>query len=428
MKTVGLICLMARSGLPVPARSAELPWFEGVFADIGDFQSIEQHLSTFSSHLARLIAVLRNHRAPSLVLLDELGRGTDPVYGAALAAAVIDWFRVRGSFVLATTHHRTVKLYAATTPGVRNASVLLDPKTLRPTYAIAYGIAGDSSGLEIARQLGLPDEILSRAESLLGDGDRRWEEYLQQLRRELERVREREQELEEERRRLEELEARLRAESAEADRRRQKDFDKALERLADEFRSAGNRYLKRLEDQRAAREERRRLGLREAALKESFRRRRQAETEAPPAPQAAALEPGDLVYHPVFKFRGRVEAVEGDRVRLDVGGKSMTTRLQELRRIETREVEEKPAPDISVRVVQSTDPELTLIGMTVEEAVDSLDKFLDRAFVSRLPEVRVIHGFGTGRLKRSIGQFLAGHPHVEKFEVEGGATRVILKS
>jgi DNA mismatch repair protein MutS2 len=130
----------------------------------------------------------------------------------------------------------------------------------------------------------------------------------------------------------------------------------------------------------------------------------------------------------VFKFRGRVEAVEGDRVRVDVGGKSMTTRLQELRRIETREVEEKPAQDITVRVVQSTDPELTLIGMTVEEAVDTLDKFLDRAFVSRLPEVRVIHGFGTGRLKRSIGQFLSVHPHVAGFEVEGGATRVILKS
>jgi DNA mismatch repair protein MutS2 len=428
LKTAGLICLMARCGLPVPARSAELPWFEDVFADIGDFQSIEQHLSTFSSHLSRLIEVLHSHRAPSLVLLDELGRGTDPVYGAALATAILDWFRAEGSFVLATTHHRHVKLYAATTPGVRNASVLLDPSTQRPIYALQYGVAGDSSGLEIACQMGLPATILERAAGLLEDRDRQWEDYLQQLRRELDRVREREQELEAARRRLEELGARLRAESAEAELRRQKEFDQALARLGDEFRHAGNRYLKRLVDQQTAREERRRLSLREAALKESFRRRRQAETEPPAATQPPTLQPGDLVYHPVFKFRGRVEAVEGDRVRVDVGGKSMTTRLQELRRIETREVEEKPAQDITVRVVQSTDPELTLIGMTVEEAVDTLDKFLDRAFVSRLPEVRVIHGFGTGRLKRSIGQFLSVHPHVAGFEVEGGATRVILKS
>jgi DNA mismatch repair protein MutS2 len=429
LKTVGLVCLMARCGLPVPARQVSLPWFQGIFADIGDFQSIIHHLSTFSSHLARLNEILRRHSAPALVLLDELGRGTDPVYGAALATSVIDWIREAGSFVMATTHHRAVKLYAATTPGVRNASVLLDPVTQRPTYAIEYGVAGDSSGLEIARQLGLPAGILTRAEGLLGTRDRQWEQYLRDLREELGRLREQERDLESQRRRFGELEIQLRQQSADQESRRQREFEKYLERLADEFRREGSRYLKRMLDQDQIRETRRQIALREAALKESFRRRRQADSEPHPATSpAVSLAPGDLVYHPLFRFRGTVEAVEGTQVRVQVAGKSMTTRLQDLRKIETREVEEKPSREITIRVVESTDPELSLIGLTVEEAEENLDKFLDRAFISRLPEVRIIHGFGTGRLKRSVSQLLSRHPHVQEFEVEGGATRVMLKN
>lgn len=429
LKTVGLMCLMARSGLPVPARQASLPWFQAIFADIGDFQSIVHHLSTFSSHLARVIRILGEHKARALVLLDELGRGTDPVYGAALATAVIDWFLSEGSFVLATTHHRAVKLYAASTPGVRNASVLLDPETQRPTYAIEYGVAGDSSGLEIARQLGLPGTILRRAESLLDARDRQWEEYLKELRTGLARVKQEEEELSERRRQLEEMEARIRRQALADEAARQKEFEQALDRMADEFRREGSHWLKQQQDEGQAREARRRIALREAALKETFRRRRQVEAEpGPKVTPADSLHVGDFVYHPLYRLRGRVEAVDGNQVRVDVGGKSLTTRLQDLRRIETRETEEKPAPDVTIRVVQSTDPELTLIGMTVDEAEDSLDKYLDRAFVSRLPEVSIIHGFGTGRLKRSVSEFLARHPQVESFEVEGGVTRVILKS
>lgn len=432
LKTVGLLCLMARCGLPVPAASAEIPWFQGVFADIGDFQSIVHNLSTFSSHLSRVIQILAVHRSPALVLLDELGRGTDPVYGSVLATAVIDWFREEGSYVLATTHHRGVKLYAATTPGIRNASVLLDPSTQRPTYAIEYGVAGDSSGLEIARQLGLPAPLLARAESLLDPRDRLWEKYLQDLQEELSRVREQGAGLDRQRRRYEELEVRLRRQALAEESERRESFEKSLEKLAEEFRKEGGRYLKRLQEEDRAREARRQLTLREAALKESFRRRRQAaEDQAPAACQDSpgeVLSPGDLVYHPVFRFRGRVESVEGNQVRVDVGGKSMTTRIQDLRRIETREVEAKPSPEVTIRVVESTDPELSLIGMNVEEAVDSVDKFLDRAFVSRLPEVRIVHGFGTGRLKRSVTELLSRHPHVAEFAVEGGATRVVLRN
>lgn len=428
LKTVGLICLMSHCGLPVPAQEAGIAWLTGIHADIGDYQSVAQNLSTFSSHIIRINQIIRSHTPPGLVLLDEVGRGTDPVYGGALGTAVIEHFRTAGSLVLATTHHRVITSYAARTEGARNASVLLDPNTQRPSYRLAWGVPGDSSGLEIARQLGLPASVLELASSLLTRDQIQLEGYLRELRQELKQVKDREAEYEERLVRLRQEEALLRGRAQESELKRRKEFDKSLERLGREFREEGHRFLKRIEDREKAREMRRRVSLREAALKEAFRRKQSAATTTSSAQDSTTFpRPGELAHHPALQLRGRVLTVEGDTATLEVQGKSVTVRLRELQKIETREVVEHPSREVSLHVVQSTDPELNLVGQSTEEAVIALDKYLDRAFVSRLREVRVIHGFGTGRLKAAVGEALHGHPHVEKFSVEGGTTHVILK-
>ncbi len=431
LKTVGLICLLAHCGLPVPAREAGIPLLDGIHADIGDHQSITQQLSSFSSHIARLRGLIRIGSPRSLLLLDEIGRGTDPTYGSALAIAVLEHFRQLGDLVLATTHHRAVKSWAALAPGVRNASVGLDPVSLKPTFLLEFGVAGGSSGLEIASQLGLPADIIEHARSLLDDRESLVEGYLGELRDHISRLQQRETDLD---RRLREIDAAERArreEFALQRRHNEKEAEKMLERLSKEFREEGRRFVKRIEDQETAREIRKRTQIREAALKESFRRKvRSAQTGEAVADtnRKSVLNVGDLVYHPVFRARGRIVTLDGGSATLDVEGKTLTTRAADLKKIEKQEVVERPTPRVTIQVIRDSDPELNLIGKTIEEAEFELDKFLDRAFVSRLSEVTIIHGFGTGKLKGFVSRFLSTHPQVESSRVEGGVTRAQLKT
>ncbi len=430
LKTVGLLCLLAHSGLPIPVSEAGIPLLHGIHADIGDHQSIVQQLSSFSAHIARLRELTQISHSPCLLLLDEVGRGTDPGYGSALAIAVLEHFRRLGNLVLATTHHRAVKSYAALTQGVRNASVGLDPASLKPTFHLEFGVAGGSSGLEIASQLGLPTDIIEHARSLLDDRESLVEGYLGELRRHIASLQEKERELA---LRMDELAAGERARREEFEqqlRRQEKEADKLLEDLAREFREDGRRFLKRIEDQETAREVRQRAQIREAALKDSFRRKVQGARKSRPASPAVdtRLSVGDLVYHPVFRARGRILSLDGASATLDIGGKTLTTRAADLQKIEKETVLERPSPQVTLQVVRDTDPELNLVGKTLEEAEAEIDKFLDRAFVSRLPEVTIIHGFGTGRLKSFVSRFLSSHPQVESFQVEGGVTRAQLKT
>jgi DNA mismatch repair protein MutS2 len=428
LKTAGLLSVMAHCGLPVPAARACLPILGGVSADIGDHQSITDQMSTFSSHIGRIEELIRAHRAPGLVLLDELGRGTDPVYGAALAIAILEHFRRLGSLVLATTHHRGVKSYAALTDGVRNASVGLAPGSLRPTFVLEYGVAGGSSGLDIARRLGLPAEVVDHAASLLEDSDALAEGYLRELRARIQELRERRSEYEGRLAELRTLEAGLREAAAVREGEAERRIDDLIERLGVQFRRETERYLARLEDQSGAEDRKRHLRFREAALKEAFRRRVRAERgRTDDAPSGETFSPGDTVYHPFFRTKGRVISIREGEATLELGGKTVNCGVGELRRIELGPVVESPVPGVVASVVQNTDPELNLIGATVAEAIPTLDKYLDRAFVSRLPEVRIIHGFGTGKLKKSVAELLARHSHVASFEVEGGATRVFLR-
>jgi DNA mismatch repair protein MutS2 len=431
LKTVGLLSLMAHCGLPVPASAARIPLLCGIHADIGDHQSITQQQSTFSSHIERIRELTGIGSGPSLILLDELGRGTDPAYGTALAIAVLEHFRRLQHLVFATTHHRAVKSYAALTEGVINASVRLDSSTMRPTYQLAYGVAGGSSGLEIAAQLGLPPEVVDYARTLLDDKDSLAEGYLGELRARIGQLQMKEQEYTDRLRLLEQDRVELRRQ-AEAQRQEQeKQFERALENLMNDFRREGHSFIKRMADRSEAQEAQKRLQLREAALKDWFRRkarRPQKESVEPDsAEQSTGLRPGDLVYHRFFRSKGRIVSVDGDSALVDIGGKNVSAQGADLQRIELTETVQQPSPQITVRVVEDTDPELNLIGKTVEEASFELDKYLDRAFVSRLPEVRIVHGFGTGRLRAFVEAFLAKHCHVLSFEVEGGSTRVKLK-
>ncbi len=431
LKTVGLLSLMAHCGLPVPATGAQVPLLCGIHADVGDHQSITHQQSTFSAHIERIKELTGVSPGPSLILLDELGRGTDPAYGSALAIAVLEHFRRLQHLVFATTHHRAVKSYAALTEGVLNASVRLDSSSLRPTYQLEYGVAGGSSGLEIAAQLGLPSEVVNYARSLLDDKDSLAEGYLGELRTRIEQLHAREEEYDEKLRDLdrEHLEQRR---QAEIERREQEQLmERTLERLAEEFRKEGRLFVKRLTDRTEAQAAQKRLQLREAALKEWFRRhaaeRRRGESKQESAQAPRGLQPGDLVYHRFFRSKGRVVSVDGDSAVVDIAGKNVSARDADLQRVERTEKVLKPAPQVTVRVVEDTDPELNLIGKTVEEASFELDKYLDRAFVSCLPEVRIVHGFGTGRLRSFVEGFLSKHCHVSSFEVEGGSTRVHLK-
>jgi len=434
LKTVGLLSLMAHGGLPVPAAEATIPFFHGIHADVGDHQSITQQLSTFSSHISRIRDLTKFDESPSLLLLDELGRGTDPSYGAALAIAVIRHFLGnRDCLILCTTHHRALKSWAALSEGVQNASVGLDESTGRPTYRLEFGVAGESSGLEIARQMGLDDSIIAHVRSLLDDKESLTEAYLRQLRGQLDGLEAQREELRSKEREIALAAERMRLETESHQRDLEKRMEVDLETLAKEFRLESRRFFQKYEERLDAKEIRLQIQMRESALKEEFRRKAKARSVAKETAGAAAskvdtgLSEGDLVFHPLFRVRGTVAEVNGPQAVVLVEGKSLTVKAADLQRIERQTVAGKVATGITYSVVTDTDPELNLIGRTTDEASDVIDKFLDRAVMSKLREVRIIHGFGTGRLKSFIADFLARHPLVASFQTEGGATVVQLR-
>jgi DNA mismatch repair protein MutS2 len=421
---------MAHSGLPVPAGEAEIPFLREILVDIGDHQSITRHLSTFSAHVSRISEIVASYRPPCLLLLDELGRGTDPAYGAPLAVAIIEHLRDHEVLMIVTTHHRGLKAYAASTAGVQNASVRLDPETNRPTYEVEVGVAGSSSGLEIAQQLGLSAQIVHRARELLDQKDLAAEQYLQDLRAELRHVRTRREEFLRKRAQLDAERLSLRKEFDGRKRTLEKEFEKRLKKWGDEFRAHGSKFLKRLGDRSEANRARKEMLRREAALKEEFRRRLHTVSSEDKSLEVSPpdFREGDEVYHRFFRKRGTLIARDGEEAEVEIDGKRITAELDQLTRVESKRVSRELSKRVQIEVVEETNPELNLIGQTVDEALEAVDKFLDRAFVSNLDEVRLIHGFGTGRLKKSVAEFLNTHPQVQDYDVEGGATKVTLKS
>lgn len=445
LKTVGLLSLMAHAGLPLPAKRAQLPFFEQILADIGDEQSIEGSLSTFSSHVRNLVTMEREAGPATLCLVDEIGTGTDPAEGAALGTAVLDRLRQSGAHVVATTHHQAVKTWAYRTEETLNAACAFDESTMRPTYRLVPGVAGSSVGLTMAEQLGLSREVVEDARARLDPSGAEASRALESVRALAGELEERRAEIAEERRRmraeLDEKARRLEAEEA----RRKAEWEQRVERLTREFRSEASRSIERIESRR----EQRKLDLerarQERALRERFSEEARAATRSEPPPSEWSPREGELVLVASLGKEGRVKTLKGNKADVLLGRSAFTVPLADLRPVKKGGADEAPSsgearrrPTLPGGVEaelsdRSVPRELQLIGMRVDEALPALDKYLDDAALAGLREVRIVHGFGTGRLKTAVRAHLAKHADVLRTrdaapnEGGGGATLAVLE-
>jgi DNA mismatch repair protein MutS2 len=438
LKTVGLAALMNQAGLAVPARRAVLPVFRQVLTDIGDHQSIQENLSTFSSHIRSLVNMTGAVKEPALVLVDELGTGTDPEEGAALGVAVVEYFRSRGGFVLVTTHHNGLKAYAETTPGVVNASVEFDEDSLEPTYRLLPGVAGRSGGLDIAGRLGLPATIVEHARRLVPESARQAQRYVARL-ADLVAEAEAARESAEAQRLAATEEARLSREATRrADSQRQVSVEAAIKVARQRMEKAGRAALERIEKE-FGREHRRRA---EEKARAEFSRlaRREIARSGSSAPAVdeddggGEIRAGDRVRLSSTGHEGQVESVD-DRGHLvvQVGHARLVTTRHEVRKVDARH-QVAPAGRVTVRSSSggTVAAELKLIGQRVADALEELDRYLDRALLAEHRLVRIVHGHGSGRLKASVRAHLQEHAAVDSFHPGGpgeggdGATVVTL--
>ncbi len=437
LKTAGLLSLMAISGLPVPARSAKIPFYRSILADIGDHQSLAANLSTFSSHMSNIAEMMRECIAPSLVLLDEAGTGTDPDEGSALGVAIVDHFRRScGAQVIASTHYRGLKMYAANDENVINASVEFDEKTLQPTYKLLIGLAGASSGIEIAGRFGILPNVIETARANLDVSGQEAEKYLRKLQTETAQAEDLRIALEEEREAVALKYANLEIDAVKKERSRQKEFENELARSIEEFERQSTVFIKSIEDKSL----RNRLDKERLARKAELNRAilakvgesrvHAAENSSifePQAPPAAAkdgvIDVGSRVITS-FGNVGTVEKLDKDSAEVLVGGMRLREELSKLRlAAESAEQKTNRAEKLQQQAKDSTlrldtgdaAAELNLIGQTTADAEYEIDRFLDEAYLSGLPRVRIIHGFGTGALKNFVHHFLKGHPHVGRF-------------
>jgi DNA mismatch repair protein MutS2 len=440
MKTVGLLVLMAHAGLPVPAEDAEFPLFDQVLADIGDQQSIQESLSSFSAHIAHVSEMLQAVTPATLVLLDELGRATDPEEGGALGVSILETFRANGAFTLASTHLVALKIYGATTEGVINASMGFDEQTLQPTYVLRLGAPGKSAGLEIASRLGLAPELIKRARERMSTHDRDIARFLSELHQRLDEVTQAEQDF---RRQKQALEAREQSLAKEWERRetaKLKEVDQRLESAVAGFEAQAQETIQKIlagSDQRKAVEQaERKLAKTRRELEQQARTAVFGETSV--AKAAVPIEEGDRVRLKGLREPARVRRkMPGGLLEVEAGLMKMQVSTDDVEEVLPatpqgarlpKNVSYEPGPtwDVSYR-------EINVIGQRAEEARDLVDKFLDSATMASVDRVRIVHGHGMGILRKVIAELLATNPHVEKFypaspsEGGTGATVVELK-
>ena len=449
LKTVGLAALSALAGIPVAAQAAELPFFDQVLVDIGDEQSITADLSTFSAHVLNLKRMLESATEHSLVLVDEMGTGTAPEEGAALAVALLEEFRARRALTLATTHHDRLKSYASTTPGIVNAAVEFDEVNLRPTYRLLVGVPGVSSGIEIARRLGLPENVIQRARAGLSPETREARELIAYLHRSRNEVEEIKQQARQELEKLELERRNLQTEWVERQRKRiaelEKKFAETLKQTEQDVARltadiADRKLRAQLEKQSSRRLSKISSGAREDADAVVVQHLADAQEdlgvrlEAPRRPvEPESLVPGARVHvrgmkQPVIFRRlvpGGGDGPNSSNAEVEAGPLRMKVALADITGIES-ENPRAAAPALAARGITvharpSEEPaadEINVIGCTVEEASRRIEKFLNDAALANLPSVRVIHGHGTGALRRGLADYLSAHPLVEKIRAE----------
>jgi DNA mismatch repair protein MutS2 len=461
LKTAGLLPLMAQSGLLIPAaEGSQVTVFRSVFADIGDEQSIAESLSTFSGHIANVVAMDRDLTNPALVLLDEAGAGTDPAEGGALAMAVIEHFRLRGATVVATTHYDALKSYAATTEGVTPAGFGFDPNTFAPTYRLNYGAPGSSLAFEIASRLGLPPAIISRARAHRSERETQLAEHLARVEREMQNLEHERRLAMRERETLAEQSAKLQSREQDLKHREEtfrRKLDEKIEERMREARREIDAVVERLKvrtDTLATQAERQAARLiptgqtgavraeARAAIDAVGERLRRSTDKHPGDPGASAVAAparppavGDRVVVGALRLEGIVKSLNDGQAEVDVRGKRLRSRVADL--VVVAPAGTTPAPAVRVNVdLQPREGMLTdlnVIGCNVDEALSRAEKFLDDAALTEQRTVRVIHGYGTGQLRKAIAAFLQSHPAVAHFSLApadkggGGVTVVELK-
>ena len=449
LKTVGLFTLMGQSGLHIPARDrSELAVFKQVYADIGDEQSIEQSLSTFSSHMTNIVSFLHDVDENSLVLFDELGAGTDPTEGAALAIAILSYLHGRGIRTMATTHYSELKVYALSTPGVENACCEFDVESLRPTYRLLIGIPGKSNAFAISGKLGLPDYIIEDAKTRLSEQDVSFEDLISDLetskrtiekeqeeiaayKKEIEALKSQAQQKQE---RIEEQRERILAEAREKANTILRDAKDVADETIKNFRKFGKENISAAEMEKER--ERLRKKMKENTASSSLKVQKPKKEYKP-----ADFKLGESVKVLSMNLTGTISSLPDSRgnVTVQMGILRSQVHISDLEIIEEanpyapKSFKRTSKGKLKMSKSLSVSPEINLLGKTVDEAVSELDKYLDDALLSHLSTVRVVHGKGTGALRKGIHEFLRRQKHVKSYrlgefgEGDAGVTIVELK-
>jgi DNA mismatch repair protein MutS2 len=443
LKTVGLLSLMAQSALPVPAVEAEFPLFGQVLADIGDYQSIQENLSTFSAHVSNIREMALDVTPDSLVLLDELGAATDPEEGGALGVAIVEHFRTAGAFTLVSTHLMALKIYGANTEGVVNGSMGFDEETFEPTYQLRLGLPGKSAGLEIATRLGMPEDIMLRARRSMSDRERDVTRFLGELHRRIEETQTLEQSLREKLAELERREKQIAAEWEKRESAKLKELerrtDQALARFEEQAQETLGKIAQSSERRKAEQEAQRRVAKAKRELREDFQTTVLSTNEDSRQGEIRPLqiEEGMRVRLKDIREPARVRRKLGnDRIEVEAGFLKMQVSIDDVIEVLPeaaatpgklpKGVSYKPAPELA-----PVHQEINVIGQRAEEARDAVDEFLDRAVMATASRVRIVHGFGMGVLRKVIQELLSHHPHVARFypapQQEGGAGATIVE-
>jgi DNA mismatch repair protein MutS2 len=444
LKTVGLLTLMAQSGLPVPAAEAEFPIFGQVLADIGDNQSIQESLSTFSAHISHIREMALDVTPDSLVLLDELGAATDPEEGGALGVAIVEHFRAAGAYTLASTHLLALKIYGANTKGVLNASMGFDEQTLEPTYVLHTGMPGKSAGLEIATRLGMPEDIMNRARDSMSDRERDLGRFLSDLHQRLRDVQTLEADLRQKQAALAAREKQVALEWEKRESAKLKELERRTEQMLAKFDEQAQQTIGEImhgvEQRKAAEQAQRRVAKTKREFREEFRttvlstqdESRHGDLRRP------EIQEGVRVRLQGIREPARVRRMlAGDRLEVEAGFMKMQVSVDDVLEVlpESGGAARLPKNVTFMRAPElaPVHQEINVIGQRAEEARDNVDQFLDRAVMATASRVRIVHGHGMGILRKVLWELLERHPHVEKHypappqEGGTGATIVELK-
>jgi DNA mismatch repair protein MutS2 len=433
LKTVGLLALMAQAGLPVPCSAAELPVFEQVLADIGDNQSIQQNLSTFSAHVSRLREMALDATPDSLVLLDEIGSATDPEEGGALGVALVDHFRAAGAYTLASTHLTALKIYGANTKTVLNASMGFDEQTLEPTYHLQTGLPGKSAGLEIAARLGMPEDIMKRARASLRTQEIELSTLIADLHRGAEETRRLQSALEQERAALAAREKQLIIDAERKEAAKLRELETRFDEMQRRWQERGDAIVARIEETAERRKAVDEASRQTARAKREMREDWERIAVNPHTAHSLNVEVGARVRLKGIREPARVRRLLGDgRFEAEAGFMKIQVHAADVEEVLPpldapklpKNVRFQPGPQLIPSV-----QEINVIGEHAVEAVERVERFLDAAVMATASRVRIVHGHGMGVLKRAIQDLLKANPHVEKYypasQSEGGAGATI---